>query len=238
MVDSPLVESLAALSRFLVGDLTVKETLHQVSELTVEAIAAADVAGLTMLVEGRHRTAVFTDELAPVVDQSQYDTGEGPCVDAFDKRQVFRIDSTREDGPWPVFRETAAAHGIGSTLSLPMEAGDRAVGAMNLYSYAERAFDQDDADDAGRFAAHAAAVLVNARAYWEAHPLSSRLAEAFQHSAAIEQAKGILMSVQGCDEQAAFELLVRASQRENVKLRDIAARIVASTIKRGPTSHA
>ena len=47
--------------------------------------------------------------------------------------------------------------------------------------------------------------------------------------AVIEQAKGILMAAQHCDAEEAFDLLVRASQRENVKVRDIAVRIVAGT---------
>ena len=42
-----------------------------------------------------------------------------------------------------------------------------------------------------------------------------------QSRAAIEQAKGILMAAQRCGPDRAFEILVRASQRENRKLRDI-----------------
>jgi AmiR/NasT family two-component response regulator len=45
--------------------------------------------------------------------------------------------------------------------------------------------------------------------------------------AVIEQAKGILMHEQGCDADAAFATLARVSQQANVKLRDIAAQIVA-----------
>ena len=45
--------------------------------------------------------------------------------------------------------------------------------------------------------------------------------------AVIEQAKGVLMAEQGCLPEEAFELLRAASQRENVKLREIAERIVA-----------
>jgi AmiR/NasT family two-component response regulator len=45
--------------------------------------------------------------------------------------------------------------------------------------------------------------------------------------AVIEQAKGMLMaSSPGLDADGAFSLLRRASQRENVKLREIAQRIV------------
>jgi AmiR/NasT family two-component response regulator len=43
----------------------------------------------------------------------------------------------------------------------------------------------------------------------------------------IEQAKGIIMAQQECGPQEAFDLLRRASQRANVKLHVVAARIVA-----------
>jgi AmiR/NasT family two-component response regulator len=56
--------------------------------------------------------------------------------------------------------------------------------------------------------------------------LAEGLGEAMKSRAVIEQAKGMLMAAQGCDEDTAFDLLVKASQRENVKLRDVARRIV------------
>jgi GAF domain-containing protein len=187
-----------------------------------------------MIIEGQRRTAVFTDPTAPEVDQAQYDSGEGPCLDAFGQRLTFRIDSTREDGPWPAFRASAAAHGIGSTLSLPMLRESDAVGAMNLYARQERAFGERDEQVGAMFASHAAIVLANANAYWDARDLSSRLGEAMKSRAVIEQAKGILMANQRCAENEAFELLVRASQRENVKLRDVARRIVIAASNPDP----
>ncbi len=224
----PLEQSLAALSRFLVGDSTVEESLRQVCDLTIEALPTADLVGITMMVEGRERTAVFTEGAAPEIDQAQYDAGEGPCLDAFRQHQAFVIDSTREDGPWPKFRQAAAGYGIGSTMSLPMLVGERAVGAMNLYSYAEHSFGDNEVAYGHPFASHAAVVLANAQTYWDARTLSERLGEAMKSRAVIEQAKGILMARQRCNEDDAFELLVRASQRENVKLRDVARRIVAA----------
>jgi len=50
----------------------------------------------------------------------------------------------------------------------------------------------------------------------------------------IEQAKGIIMARQGCTEDQAFDALRRASQRENVKVRDLAATIVARTMRSAP----
>jgi hypothetical protein len=56
MSDSPLSASLAALTRFFVGDGTIQETLDRVAGLTVDALPAAEMVGLTLVVEGRQRT--------------------------------------------------------------------------------------------------------------------------------------------------------------------------------------
>ena len=234
MADSLLAESLAALSRFFVGDGTLQETLTRVADLTVKAIPAVDLVGITMPVEGRKRTAIYTDETSPQVDQAQYDSGKGPCLDAFREQRITTIGSTREDGEWPEFRRACVDHGIFSTISFPLVVDKTAVGAMNLYARHEQAFTEDDVDTGSQFAAQAAIVLANAQAYWDAHALSTQLGEAMANRAVIEQAKGILMGAQRCNDDDAFQMLVKASQRENVKLRAIAQRIVDNVAPRGP----
>ena len=221
------------LSRFFVGDGTLEETLSRVADLTVEAVPAADLVGITLVVEGRQRTAIFTDETAPEIDQAQYDSGQGPCLQAFREQRTTRLDSTSEPGPWPEFRRAAAAHGIGSVLSLPLVVDKSSVGALNVYARHERAFSADDVETGTLFASQAAIVLANAQAYWDARELSVGLNEAMKNRAVIEQAKGMLMAAEGCDEDAAFEILVKASQRENVKLRDVARRLVDHAVMRG-----
>src|SRR5215218_3063559 len=114
----PLSRSLSALSRFFVGDGTLHETLSRVSHFAVDAVPAAAMTGLTMLVDGRARTGVFTDEAAPEIDSAQYETGIGPCLDSFRHQQIFRIDDTTTDDRWRPFSEAAAAFGIRSTLSI------------------------------------------------------------------------------------------------------------------------
>jgi GAF domain-containing protein len=232
MAESPLAESLAVLSRYFVGAGTLEETLGRVADLTVEAVAPVDFVGLTMPVEGRQRTAVFTDRESPEVDQAQYDSGEGPCLDAMRDVTVYSIDSMAEDRRWPAFRQACLARGIHSTLSLPLVVAHGTVGAMNLYSRTDHSFGLDDRDAAMQFAGQAAIVLANAQVYWDAQQMSTRLGEAMKSRATIEQAKGILMGAQRCGPDEAFELLTRASQRENVKLREVARRIVEGAAHR------
>ena len=221
----PLAQSLVALSRYFVGDGTPKETLDRVARLAVDAVPTAEMSGITMVVEGRAKTAVFTDDRAPEIDSAQYETGIGPCLDAFRHQEVVRIDDTTKDERWPAFSAAAAAHGVRSVMSLPLVANHEGLGALNFYSRAT-AFSDDDVQVGQSFATQAAVVLANTQAYWDAHQLSQDLSTAMQSRAVIEQAKGILMGTQRCGPDEAFQILVRASQRENRKLREIAEEVV------------
>jgi GAF domain-containing protein len=220
------------MSRFFVGDATLGDTLQKVSDLACAAVTSADMVGITMLVEGRARTAVFTDEATTEIDAAQYETGIGPCLDAFRYQQVFRIADMDKDQYWPPFSEAAAAHGIESSLSVPLSARHEGVGALNFYARSRAAFSEDDVHLALQFASQAAIVLANSQAYWDAHQLGEDMAQAMNSRAVIEQAKGILMAAQRCTADEAFQILIRASQRENRKLREVAEEIVSRTTSR------
>lgn len=56
--------------------------------------------------------------------------------------------------------------------------------------------------------------------------VADRPGEALSTRGVIEQAKGIIIAEQGCSGDQAFQLLVNASQRSHVKLRDLAAELV------------
>ena len=57
--------------------------------------------------------------------------------------------------------------------------------------------------------------------------VAGQLREALTSRATIDQAKGMVMALRQCDEAEAFQVLVQASNTANVKLRDLAADLVA-----------
>jgi GAF domain-containing protein len=218
-----------ALSRFLVAGATLGETLQWVAELAVMAIEPAAGVGLTLL-EGRKKpVTVFASNssLSARVDQAQYEDDVGPCLEAYRRQTVIRVgDSPATAGRWPGYANEAGASGVGSTLSLPLIAAEQAYGAMNLYATSTSAFGEADIEAARVFAIQASVVLANASAYWDARDLATGLAEAMKSRAVIEQAKGKLMASGRYDAEEAFQVLVKASQRLNVRLRDVADRVV------------
>lgn len=227
---TPLSGALGALSSFLIADASLGETLQRVADITQETVPNAAFVGLTMLDEReRVTTAIFTDEESPEIDRSQYESGRGPCLEAWRTKRVVRIDDIERDGAerYPEFADACKAHGVRSTLSMPLIAADRGIGAMNMYARERAGFSAADQDVSADLATAISAVLANAVAYWDAYDLSAQLRQAMASRAVIDQAKGMLMAKSpelGPDD--AFDVLRKASQRENVKLRDIAQRIV------------
>jgi GAF domain-containing protein len=224
------VEALLSLSRVNLTDGTDLESLlDRVADLAVEQLEGCDMAGVTLMGAEGPTTAVFTDPAAPEIDVAQYRSSHGPCLDAFRTGEILRIDDTTADDRWPEFTAAALAHGVHSTLSLPLQVEDAPIGALNLYSRSVGNF-EDTEQVAVVFVAHAASILANAQAYWAGRALTEQLEEALLSRPVIEQAKGILMKEHECDADQAFEILRRSSQTANRKLRDLAAEIVGEAV--------
>jgi GAF domain-containing protein len=232
--EDPIAEGMAALAKFFVGQGTLGDTLTQVSDLVCVSLSA-DMAGITMLADGKPSTAVFTDPASPEIDAEQYRTGHGPCLEAWRTQTIIRVDDTSSDRRWPAFCAVAAERGFRSTLSLPLINADEPLGALNLYSGQLDNFVAHDPDRAELWAAAAATVLANATAYHDSRELNENLREALTSRATIDRAVGIVMSGGGRSPADAYQILVRASQRENRKLREIATGIVEAAMNRRAT---
>jgi GAF domain-containing protein len=221
-----LSETIAELSQLLVDEEPLEATLERVLRLAADNIRGVDLGGVSLMRDGKVETTVCTDQKAAQIDSVQYETGVGPCLDAFRHSQVIRIESTPDDEQWPEFSQAAADHGVLSTLSLPLVVRDEGIGALNLYSRAADGFDEHDEQLGLRFAQQASVALANAQTYQSAYKLTRELNEALVSRAVIDQAKGITMRTAGVDADGAFEMLVQQSQTENRKLREIAQQLV------------
>ena len=72
----------------------------------------------------------------------------------------------------------------------------------------------------------ASAAIANARRYAKARGLAENLGKALDSRALIDQAIGVVMARRGIGAEQAFDELARESQNNNIKLRDLAARVV------------
>lgn len=201
--------------------------------------------GITVRTDhGQPYTVASSDELSLQLDELQYAGGEGPCLEALATAvPVFVTDMASEVrwGPYPSYARQVGAR---SSMSYPLISGASAIGALNLYAFAPYLPSVDMQARAARVAEHAAGALALALRIAGHGEMIDNLRTALSSRSTIDQAIGILMAQQRCDARTAFELLRKASQGRNIKLREVAAGIVAGMERRapgqpaaGPSSH-
>jgi GAF domain-containing protein len=218
--------AVAELSRIKLSETDLNQVMARVAELAKRAIPGAAEVSVTLVTGGVPQTAAYTGDVALMLDEKQYDTGHGPCVDAANERTVFLIRDMTTETRWPRFTEQAVAQGVSASLSVGMPVEDTVTGALNIYAVQPGALEEDDIELASTFASYAAVALANANLYSTTAKLAAQMDEAMRSRAVIEQAKGILIAQQHVTVDEAFDILIRASQASNRKLRDIAEALV------------
>jgi GAF domain-containing protein len=197
-----------------------QRALDLITENAVALIAGAEHAAVVVPAGPKRLDARSAHgALPPLVMGLENDLAEGPCIDAVTQTAQVVVPDLKSEVRWPAFSKEVLRLGVGSMLCTPLAAEDRIVGSLTLVSSKPNAFDEDSAGLAMVFAAHAAIALVGAI---EVRHLKTMVSS----RDLIGQAKGMLMERYKLDADKAFSLLVRISQNQNVKLRDICQQLV------------
>lgn len=227
-------EVAADLYELLTSMETFEDFLGRLAHLAANQVLAPASCGLTVRVDGRPMTVASSDELAMAVDEVQYKFDDGPCLHALASGEVVIIDDLRDDHRWGRYRDSALTTGVRSSLSMPVGIQGRTDGALNLYSKSPGAFGEVERGKAAHLADQAAGALSVAVRLAERAARLEHLQAALVSRKVIDQALGVIMWQQRCSADEAFDVLRAASQNRNVKLRDIAAAVVASTREESP----
>lgn len=220
----------AEMGRELLSRSDVADTLHETCRLAVAAIDACQSAGVSQLHRGqRIETPAATTETVEQLHTLQYELNNGPCVDAAWRHHTVRIDDMTRDQRWPRFADKAAKLGVRSMLCFQLFTHKDTLGALNLFSDTPHAFDDHDTDLGLIFASHAAIALAGAQT-------EADLQSAVSTRQHIGEAVGILAERHDLTTHDAFRMLARASQHHNIRLRDLATRLVdaENAHRRGP----
>ncbi|MCU1676693.1 MAG: histidine kinase [Frankiales bacterium] len=223
----PVDVGIRDLARIVLSDSTLDSVLHRVSEAARRSMPTRTETSVTLVGTTDPMTAASTDALAANLDQAQYASGHGPCLDAARTGERLLIVDMALESRWPDWSPIALAHGAFSSLSVPLRVQGRIVGALNIYSRIVCGFDGDTIAIAESFASYAGVAVANAELYAATAALAANMEAAMRSRSVIEQAKGILMALHGIDADAAFAMLADHSQRSNRKLRDVAVTLVA-----------
>lgn len=151
-----------------------------------------------------------------------------PIGEVLAYREPRRLANLGSDRRWPEFAARAMDSGFRSALALPITAVTEPSAAMTLLSREPDRFADTTYDVAMLFVVHAGVVFDNVSLYNDSRSMLRNLRAALVTRSTIGQAQGLLMRERGLTADRSFDLLRKASQDRNVKLRDLAGSLVTA----------
>ncbi len=190
---------------------------------------------VTLLRPKRSTTVAASSPHAEALDEIQYHYGDGPCLTAAREHRLVYVRDTRTDPRWPAYGQAAAEAGILSALGVPMELGGEAAAGLDVYADTPNAYDQAILEVIRRQVVEVSTILRLAVRLARHRDTEADLQAAMASRTTIDLAVGIVMGQNRCTQEKAFKILRAASSHRNIKLRDVAADLVA-TVGKGPAS--
>lgn len=135
-----------------------------------------------------------TDSVSELIEQLQYDLGEGPCLDAYNQdRPILEPNLVDPASPrWPAFTGPALEAGARAVFGFPLQVGAVRLGALNLYNAATGPLTDDQHADALLMAGIVAQALMLLQAGAPAGTVATELEANADFQYVVHQASGMV----------------------------------------------
>ena len=223
-VEDDLARHLGEFARELQAQDDAAGVLATVVRSALLLVGGADEGSISVVVgRKRVRSEAASSELPRILDSLQEEVGQGPCLDAVFEHRTVRVPDMASEARWPDFTRRACAHGAASMMSLQLFVQGDNLGALNLYGRRSGAFDATSERVGLLVASHAAVAFAAVQRH-------AALERALASREVVGQAEGILMERHRVTAEEAFAVLVRSSQERNLKLHEVARRLVETGV--------
>lgn len=158
-------------------------------------VTGATGAGIMLMSGDIPRGSVCTtDVVSTLIEQLQYELGEGPCVDAYHQdRPVSEPDLADAATPrWPAFTGPAVDAGARAVFGFPLQVGAVRLGALNLYCDTPGSLSDHQHADAMVMAGIVAQALMLLQAGAPAGTVASELEANANFQYVVHQASGMV----------------------------------------------
>lgn len=209
----------------------VEDFLHELAVVAASELASPGqevFCGVTLIRRKKAATIASSDAQARSMDEIQYAYNDGPCLTAVRESITVHVPDLQHDDRWPQYARAALKEGIGSILAVAFLGDGDAKAGLNLYSTQAHGFTGIDIERAEQFAIQANTSLRLALRIAQLTDARNDLSTAMKSRTTIDLAAGVIMAQNRCSQATAMAILKNASSARNVKLRDVAATVVAS----------
>lgn len=211
---------------------------HTLPELLCHDCAGAlpvKGVGLALMNDAGHQGVIAaTDGAATLMEDLQFELGEGPCLDASrNRRPVLQPDLGRTAGTrWPGYGPAVLEAGIAAIFAFPLQVGAIRLGILDLYREAPGSLDADELADALAYADAGVVILLHLQGQMPpGQGLHPQLDNPVHERAEIHQATGVI-AVQAVVGLTEALLLLRArAYAADRPILQIAQEVIAGTLR-------
>jgi GAF domain-containing protein len=182
-------------------------------------VPGCDAAAVTQRERSKLVLAAATDDRAAACVELELVLGHGPTPTAAWHSEVSVAEAVERDVRWPEWAGGVTGHGFSSVLALRLAVGSERLGALTVFSTAPHEWTPRELSLAMAFATHASTAMHTAKLEGTVH-----FTVEARHRIGVAQ--GILMQRYDVSEEAAFSMLQRYSNATNIKVRDLAVRVI------------
>jgi GAF domain-containing protein len=228
--------ALVELGRLRFGEVSVEDGIREIVE-TTHSMFDVDGAGLMLADSSQHlRNVAASDDRFAHLEELQVRHQEGPCIEAFDTKQLVSVNDLAEAGRWPLFSEAAVERDIRAVLASPLPYNQDAVGVVAVLSERSRPWSPANELALLAFTDLAALLIATIIQGEQQSEMADQLQGALNSRQVIEQSKGILMGTQGISARTAYEQLRARARSQRRKLAEVCAEIVQDAVRQSLTS--
>ena len=223
--------ALVDLGKLRFGEMSVEDAIREIVQ-TTHSMFDVDGAGLMLCnAEGHLCSVAASDDRFAHLEELQVRYQEGPCIEAFDAKELVSATDLEHDHRWPLFNEAAVNRGVRAVLASPLPYNQEAVGVVAVLSEDSRPWTPANELALLAFTDLAALLIASIIQGEEQSELAGQLQGALNSRQVIEQAKGILMGTQGISARAAYDQLRARARAERRKLALVCADVVHGAVR-------
>lgn len=200
------------------------EAIHEAVVIAApRLVSGCDHASLMLKKGGRFETVTATDDVARQIDALERELGEGPCVDAIVDDTAYIEPDLTKGSRWPLLAERVLAETpVRGVAGFRLLVQGAKAGALNLFSDTPGALGEESVNEGAVLSSFLSIALLAAHEHQDAETLRQGL----ESNREIGKAVGLLMAFHKIGDDAAFDMLRKASQDMNMKLTEVARQVV------------
>jgi hypothetical protein len=200
------------------------------------AVAASGVGMTVMTRDGARGVTAATDPATERLEELQLTMGEGPCIEAFERRRPILVPRLVDGATvrWPGYAPAIYDSGVRAVFAFPLQVGAARLGVMDVFRGVSGALSAEDLALALAFADVAVTTLLDGRERVRPDEDEGGFGDVLGSRAEVFQAQGMVMVQLGIPLADALARIRAHAYAENRSLREVAADIVARRLSFEP----